>query len=174
MTKTTDLIIRFRWLFIIVFPVIAILFALQIPKIEIDSAMKTQLPENITSRVITDRIDEIFGGTEMIMIILKTDDVLNPETLKRTKLLTRKMKRVKGVDKVLSLFELKSIKGEEGAMIVNPAVKQIPQTVEQREILRQEIKDNDIVYGSVVSEDFVATAVIGLLKTDVVYFFIVN
>ncbi len=174
MTKTTDLIIRFRWLFIIVFPAIAILFALQIPKIQIESALKTQLPEDISSRVITDRIDEIFGGTEMIMIILKTDDVLNPETLKRTKLLTRKMKRVKGVDKVLSLFELKNIKGEEGAMIVNPAVKMIPQTLEQREILRQEIKDNDMVYGSVVSEDFVATAIIGLLKTDVLDDFIVN
>jgi len=77
------------------------------------------------------------------------------------------MKRVKGVDKVLSLFELKNIKGEEGAVIVEPAVKRIPRTEEQKEELRQEIRENDIVYGSVVSKDFTLTAVIALLKTDV-------
>ncbi|MDP8240891.1 MAG: MMPL family transporter [Candidatus Hatepunaea meridiana] len=167
MDKTSNFIIKYRWLIIIAFPVIAILFAMQIPKTEVDPSMKGQLPEDIHSRVVTDRIDDIFGGTDIVMIVLKTDDVLNPETLKRTKLLTKKMKRIKGVDKVLSLFELKSIKGEDGAMIVNPAVRRIPKTNEQREILRDELKDNDMVYGSVVSEDFVATAVIGMLKTDV-------
>jgi predicted RND superfamily exporter protein len=74
----------------------------------------------------------------------------------------------------LSLFELKNIKGEEGAMIVEPAVRRIPKTEEQKESLRQQIKDNDIVYGSVVSEDFTLTAVIALLKTDVSDTFIVN
>lgn len=167
MKKTADMIIKYRWLIIIGFIVITGIFALQIPRAEIDADMKSQLPDNLVSRVNTEKIDELFGGTEMLMVLVKTDDVLNQETLKRIKNISKQMKRIKGVDKVLSLFDLKSIKGEDGAMVVNPAVRQIPKTKEQRETLREDIRKNDIVYGSVISKDFTVTAVIAVLKTDV-------
>ena len=160
-------IIRFRWLIIVGFVAFAVFFGSRIPRAEIESDMKAMLPSDMESRLNTDQIDELFGGTEMLMVILKSEDVLNQETLMRAKEISRKMKRIKGVDKVLSLFELKNIKGEEGAMIVEPAVRRIPQSDEQKEILRKEIEENDIVYGSVVSKDFTLTAVIALLKTDV-------
>jgi len=167
MNKLADRIVRFRWLIIFAFIAVTLLFGSQIRRAEIESDMKAMLPEDMESRVNTDKIDELFGGTDMLMVIIRTDDVLNPETLERVRNISKQMKRIKGVDKVLSLFELKSIKGEEGAMIVNPAVKGIPGTDEQKEKLRKEIMENDIVYGSVVSKDFTLTAVIALLKTDV-------
>lgn len=167
MKTLAEKIIRFRWLIILLFGASAVFFALQMPRAEINSEMKKMLPEHLESRINTESIDELFGGTEMLMVILKTDDVLNPQTLRRTRNISREMKRITGVDKVLSLFELKSIKGEEGAMIVNPAVKAIPRTEEEREELRKELMDNDLVYGSVVSRDFAITAIIALLKTNV-------
>ncbi|MFC2164105.1 RND family transporter [Acidobacteriota bacterium] len=167
MNAIADRIIRYRWIIIVVFIALTAVFARQIPKAQIESDMKTQLPQHWESRLNTDKIDEIFGGTEMMMVLFETDDVLDPETLKRVKNISKKMKRIKGVDKVWSLFELKNIKSEDGAMIVDPAVKRIPKTDEQKEALRKEIAGNDMVYGSVVSEDFTVTAVIGLLRTDV-------
>lgn len=168
------MIIQYRFLVIIAFVAISIFFGSQIPKAEIESDIKAMLPTGIESRINTEKIDEIFGGTEMLMVIIKTDDVLDTDTLKRVKDISKQMKRIKGVDKVLSLFELKNIKSEEGAMIVNPAVERIPRTVEQREELRREIMENDIVYGSVVSKDFSLTAVIALLRTDVSDSYIVS
>jgi predicted RND superfamily exporter protein len=153
MNKASGIIIKFRWLIIISFIAITAIFFTQIPKTEIDPDIKNQLPDDMTSRINTDKIDEIFGGTEMLMVLIKTDDVLNRETLKRVKKISKQMKRVNGVEKVLSLFELKNIKGEDGTMIVDPAVKRIPRTDQEKENLRKEIIDNDIVYGSVVSEN---------------------
>ena len=75
------------------------------------------------------------------------------------------MKRIKGIDKVMSLFELKHIKSKGGAMVVNPAVKQIPGNEAGRLILRDEIRENDIVYGNVISKDFKVTAVIGMVES---------
>jgi predicted RND superfamily exporter protein len=125
-------IVRFRWIIIIVFVAIALIFGSQIPRSEIESDMKAMLPPDIESRIKTDKIDELFGGTEMLIVIIKAEDVLNPETLKRAEDISQQMKRIKGVDKVLSLFELKNIKGEEGAMIVEPAVRRIPKTGKKR------------------------------------------
>ena len=174
MSAFAEKIVRFRWLSIVGFVALAVFFGAQIPRSEIESDMKAMLPEDIESRIKTDKIDELFGGTEMLMVIVKTEDVLSPEALTRTENISKQMKRIKGVDKVLSLFELKNIKGEEGAMIVEPAVRHIPKTEKQKEELRKEIRENDIVYGSVVSEDFTLTAVIALLKADVSDIFIVD
>ena len=167
MNTTADLIIKFRWLIITGFIAVTIIFGLQIRNAEIDADMKSQLPPDMLSRINTDKIDELFGGTEMLMVIVKTDDILNRETLKRVKKISKQMNRIKGVDKVLSIFELKNIKGEDGAMTVNPAVKRIPKNDAQKEALREEIRGNDIVYGSVVSKDFTLTAIIAVLKTNV-------
>ena len=65
----------------------------------------------------------------------------------------------------MSLFELKHIKSKDGAMIVNPAVKRIPGNEADRMILRDEIRENDMVYGNVISKDFKVTAVIGMVET---------
>jgi len=167
MKKAADIIISCRGLIIAVFLTITILFASFIPKAELEPDLKEMLPRNISSRINTERIDELFGGTEMLMVLLDTDDVLKPETLKRVKKIAKEMNKLKGVDKVLSLFDLKNIYSEYGAMIIDPAVKRIPRTAAETETLRENLKTNDLVYGSVVSRDFTLTAVIALLKTGV-------
>jgi len=167
MSRVAGYIIRLRWIIIFVFFGLSVFFARQLPRLEIDPDVKSALPEHLESRINTDRIDELFGGTELMMVIIQAQDVLNPETLARTKAISRRMKRIKGVDKVLSLFELKNIKSQDGAMVVEPAVDGIPRSEEEARSLRQDIMDNDLVYGSVVSEDFTLTAVIAMLKTDV-------
>ncbi|MBF0429708.1 MAG: RND family transporter [Fibrobacteria bacterium] len=162
-----DFIIKYRWFVIISFLAVTGFFASQLPKMEIDPEVKNMVPGTLSSRVNTDKIEELFGGSEMVMIIVKTDDVLEAATLKRIKKISRKIKRIKGVDEVLSLFELKNIKGEDGAMIVEPAVKRIPKTRDQTEALRKTLRENDLVYGSVVSEDFQIANVIAILDFDV-------
>ena len=174
MERIADKIVRFRWLIIFVFIAITVVFAIQIPRAEVEADMKAMLPAHMKSKINTDRIDEIFGGTDMLMVIVKADDVLNPETLRRVKGMSNQMERIRGVDKVLSLFELKSIKGEEGTMIVDPAVKRIPHSEGQMEELRKELRENDMVYRSVISENFTLTSIVALFKNDVSDNYIVN
>ncbi len=166
MKSLSDKIIQFRWPIIIGFLLITVFFARQLPKSELEPDMKASLPADMQSRLDTDKIDVLFGGTEMLMILIETDDVLKPETLMRIKKMARQTNRTQGVDKVLSLFDLKSIRGKDGAMIVDPAVRRIPRNETQIETLRETLKENDLVYGSVVSEDFTVTVIIALLKTD--------
>jgi hydrophobe/amphiphile efflux-3 (HAE3) family protein len=163
----SDWIVLYRWPIIILFILATLGVGIQIRNVEIDTDMKDQLPKNMPSRLDTDKIDDLFGGTEMLMVLIETDDVLHAETLKRVRKIAKKVNRIQGVDKVMSLFDLKSIRGESGALIVDPAVDRIPETREEREALRSELISNDIVYGSVVSRDFKLTAVIALLRDDV-------
>jgi len=166
MQKLSHLVIRLRWLVILGFLAITALFASRIPGVEVDPSMKSQLPETMSARVDLDAIEDLFGGTDMIMLAVLADDVLAPDTLRRLRKLSRKLERTKGVDRVMSLFTLKDIRGESGDMVVEPAVPRIPRTDADREALRQRLKDNDLAYGNVVAEDFGAAAIIGLLQTN--------
>jgi predicted RND superfamily exporter protein len=168
MERIAQAIVKYPWLFILCFLSIAVVLGIQIPKAKIDPDVKHQLPDDFPARVNIDRIEEMFGGTDLIFISIVSDDILAPRTLERVKALSDKIKLVEGVDRVLSLFELKEIKNVGESMVVDPAVKQIPTTVQERNELREALKKNDLVYGSVVSTDFTATAVIGLLTVDII------
>ena len=131
--KISEKIIQYRWLVIVIFAFISIIFMVYLPGVEIDTDIKSQLPKDMPSRLETDKIDSLFGGTELLMVVIQSDDILKPETLQRVQKISNKIKRIKGVEKVLSLFELKSIKSVDGALLVNPAVDYIPHTPEEEE-----------------------------------------
>ena len=103
MNSLSNAIIRYRLPIISVFVLITLLLARQIPNAGMNMDMLTYMPETMESRLNKDRIEEIFGGTEMIMVLLKTDDVLGAATLERVRAISRRMKRIRGVDDVMSV-----------------------------------------------------------------------
>ncbi|MBE9509418.1 MAG: RND family transporter [Bacteroidetes bacterium] len=167
MKNLSKFTIRYRWPIIALFLVVTLFMGSQIKKATMNSDLMTYLPEDMPSRINKSKIEELFGGTEMIMLIVKTDDVINASTLKRVNKFSREMSRIKGVEKVMSLFDLKYVRNENGAMVVDPAVKKLPRNPKDIAEIKKDLKDNDMVYGNVVSKDFTTTAVIALLEPDV-------
>lgn len=134
--------------------------------LEVDPDLKNYFPKSMTSMVNTDRIEEVFGNQDLIMMIFETDDVLAEETLNRVKTVVKDISRISGVRKTSSLFGSNRIYGEDGVMYVEPTVKRIPKNDKQREELRSVIMENDMVYKVMVSDDFKATAILATLETD--------
>lgn len=164
MEKLSKFVIRYRWAIIVAFLSLTVFMGMQIKNGRFNPDLLTYLPDDMPSRANQRHIEDLFGGTDMIMLVLKTDDVINAETLQRVKTFSRGMKKVKGIEKVMSLFDLKQVRSEDEAMVVDPAVKMLPQSAEEVELIKQEIAANDLVYGSVVSTDFSTTTVIGMLE----------
>ncbi|MCK5399273.1 RND family transporter, partial [bacterium] len=95
--KIPDLIIKFRLLIIIVFVISALVLGGNIRNAQIDPDIINQIPEDMPSRIQTDRIEEIFGGIDMSMILVSADDVLDEDTLRWLKTVSKKVNRIKGV-----------------------------------------------------------------------------
>jgi len=153
-------IIRHKWL-IIIFTVLIVIFCiLPLTKTSSNSDLTTYLPDKMPSKINNDKIEQVFGKSDPLLIIFETNDVLNDSTLRRIQALSKEFNRMKDFDMVMSLFDAKSIKGENEAMIVNPVIKRIPKSESRREKLRKEIKKNDLVYKLIVSEDFKYTMII--------------
>jgi len=155
---------KFRWLIIIVTWAIAVFFAFQIPKIRIDAEIEALIPHSMDSKVNTDKIEEIFGGSDMIILMMSSPDILADSCLERLQRIDGQFSALPAVERSLSLFTMKEIRGEDGALVVNPAIPEIPVTSREREVLREQLRKNEMVRGVVVSEDFTLAAIIGTLS----------
>lgn len=148
------LIIKHKWIIISLTMLIVISCIFPLLKMTINPDLMSYLPDDIPSIVSNDKIEQVFGKSDPLLIVFETEDVLNDSTLRRIQALSKEFNRMKDFDMVMSLFDTKSIKGEDGAMIVNPVIKRIPKSESKREKLREEIKTNELVYKLLVSEDF--------------------
>lgn len=157
---TNKFITRFRKWIIIIPIIITLLMLFPLSKGRINPDLMDYLPEGIEANINNKKLEEIFGKYEPILIIFKSDDVLSSQTLDRVLQINNELKYSDLVDDVMSLYETKYIRGEEGAMLVDPAVRYTPETDEEREQLRQELKGNPLAYGLLVSDDFKYTSII--------------
>lgn len=159
-------VIRFPWPIVVFFVALTVLFAAQLPKAQIDTDMKSQLPADLPTRVNLEKIEELFGGTDMAMLVVEADDVLATETLTRIRDLTEKMQRVDEFDRVVSVFTAKDLRGEDGEMIVESAIPRIPESDEDRAALREQLAKNPLVLGNLVSKDYKYAVLIGFLSLE--------
>ncbi len=147
-------IIKYR-LFLVIIPlIITLLMLLPLRFAKINPDLMDYLPEDIDSKINMDKIERIFGKYDPVIIFFKTDDILNSSTLTRLHKLNRHFNKQKEIKDVISLFETKYIRNENGIMLVDPAINRIPASEEGREALRDEIKKNELAYKLLISADF--------------------
>lgn len=159
MIKPKQILYRKPWIIILLALLVTGGFALLLPRLEIDPNINTMIPPTLDARKNTDRINEIFGSTDMMVILYQTGDVLEASTLKRIRETVRAIRDLPEVQRTHSLFDARDIRGEEGAMVVDPAVTSIPETGEERETLRERLRHNRMVMDKLVSPDFTMTAI---------------
>ncbi|MBN2343491.1 MAG: RND family transporter [Deltaproteobacteria bacterium] len=154
------------WPIIVIFVAVTVAAAFQLRHIELDTEMKNQLPVDLPTRKNLTQIEKLFGGTDMIMIVLSADDILDIDVIHRLKEMSKKFEHIKEFDRVITLFTAKHISAECGELVVEQAIRRIPKSEKQKETLRHDLKENELVYGNIVSKDFKHTVLIGFLATD--------
>lgn len=162
--KKSMFVIRYRWWIIAITSALVLLSVIKLFQIQINPDLESYLPDKMLSRQHSLLIDEIFGEEEPLLIVIESEDVLASETLERIQNISESFEYSGNFSHVFSLFQTKNIRSEEGFMLVDPVVSYIPQNEEERESLRESIRNNKLAYGLVVSEDF-QTALI-ILSSD--------
>ena len=163
----SEWVVRWAWPIIALFVIGSLAFVLPLRGIAIDPEIKNQLPPDMPARRDVRAIEQRFGGSELVMLVVQAEDVLAPATLERIRKLGEGLAKVPGVDRVMSPFTLTAITGsDDGMMAVEPAIPAIPQDAAARAALRARLARNPLVLGNVVARDFKAASVIGMLGSD--------
>lgn len=132
-----------------------------ITKIETRNNYDSDLPPDDPIIATNDRLEEVFGEKDVVMIGLRTNDIFNVQTLQKIASVSEELKQVEGVieDQITSLATLTNIKGREWGLAVGPFMESVPETEEEIALLRSDVQANALIYGKLVSRDFSSTVI---------------
>jgi hypothetical protein len=167
MTFPSSWVVRWARPIVLAGVIFALLFLIPLRRLEIDAEIKNQLPPDMPARQHVRAIEERFGGSELIMIVVEAPDVLAPSTLRRVQQLADELARVPHVERVMSPFSLNEIRGSaDGMLTVDKAVSAVPESPAAAAELRQRLSNNPFVMGNVLAKDFRAVSLMAQLSTN--------
>lgn len=152
---------------------VTVVFALQFPRITIDTDPENMLEPDQVDRVLYDNVKKDFGVRDMIVVgIVDGRGVFGPESLEGISRATEKILRIKGViiPDVISLTTTNNAKSVRGFLDIRPVMDKVPRTEEDIERLRRDIAENPFLHEKIASADGTAVALyIPIERKDMSY-----
>ena len=148
--------------------VITVFLGLQLPRAQLDNNNMRFLPEGNQSKIISEYIDETFGGQVMILVGLERPyrTVFEKEFLERIRDFAQAAENVEMVKSVNSIMSTQYITGDGDSIVVADLVTEdFSGTQEEIAELRRRIASWDLFRGSLVSDDLSAAQI--LITLDV-------
>ena len=169
MEKFSELIIKLRWVTITIVLVLTVFLGYQIKDVKINSDIFSSLPDDDPDASLYKKIGDEFGGNNMGMIVLETDDIYTAEVLQHVKQITDSLRIIEGVSTVTSLTNIIDIKSSEWGIEIGKLIDEyeLPETKEQLDSLKDYINKEDMYKGVIVSADGTSTLIIFSLLQDV-------
>jgi hypothetical protein len=137
-------------------------FGNEIRSLKIDADILRSLPDEDPDARLLKKIGENFGGNNMGVIILETDNIYQTSVLEHIQLLTYTLANIDGITTVSSLTNIINIKGGDYGIEIGKLVDEyeMPESPKDFQILRNNILNNEMYKGSIVSEDETSTLII--------------
>ncbi len=160
---------RFPILIIIVVTVITILLAIPIPTLQIDNDTTRFLPESNPERQQYIKIEDTYGGNMMMVVSIKFKDgyVYSKDNLIFIQQLTEEFEKLKTIDKIISVTNVDYLIGTEEGIETTKLVKNIPESEEEENEIKEKLLSWKMYKGSLFSEDFKATLIAIKLKLGI-------
>ncbi|MBN2029511.1 MMPL family transporter, partial [bacterium] len=171
MENLLNKLLKYPWLILVVF----VIFTAGFFKVmKTDSRMETDLddymPQNHPAFVYSNQAEEWFDIKDGIIIAIENQDgIYNSKTIQKVKDLTKALQQMKEINKadVTSLYTADNIIGTEEGMDVRAFYSQVPKNAEELEQLRTNVRNNEMIFGRLVSADEKVTVIIAEIEDDV-------
>jgi hypothetical protein len=133
--------------------------------LQFETDFKKFLPEDEPAVQRLNQAEATFGSQDLFLIALVADDtIFKPETLRKFKELEGKLAKIVGVDEVQGPATAYVIYGTKDSVVVERALKRVPQTPEEVEEYKRRVMGDRNIRGWLISEDGRAGAISVTLK----------
>jgi hydrophobe/amphiphile efflux-3 (HAE3) family protein len=168
MERLTRWIIKLKWLIIIIVAGLTFFFGDQIRHLKINSDILSSLPDDDSTALLFKNIGARFGGNEIGMIVLETDNVFKTVVLQHIKQITDSLKITDGVSTVTSLTNILDIRSSAWGIEIGKLVDEynLPNKKSELDSLKDYVFSKKMYRGVIVSNDGTATVILFTLLPD--------
>ncbi len=147
-------LLRYRLQILILFIGITLLSLFFITRLEVNPNLDRYVPDNIENEIYIRQLDSIFGGSEMLLLMLEADDVVKPSTLKRLRFIVDGLGELEGIDRCISPFDAQDISIDDGFIQMEPFLDGIPEDPAACQLLKSKIIANGMASRFFYVDDF--------------------
>lgn len=144
-------------------------FISRLPDLKLDPSMKAMISKSNPVIQNMDLADEMFGGSEIIMIGVHSDSLFSKPVLEKYQALNDSLEMIDQIGDVMSIYTVSDIISSEDGFTVEGFLDYYPETEEEWDALKTKIKNNEMVYGNIISEDFTTMAFIAQMSSSFDY-----
>ena len=134
----------------------------KIRNLQFDTSPSTLILAGSSAARYYEEIKRIFGNDQLILIGIQGDNLLRPSELARVRDLTNELERIPGVKRVLSLTNVKDVRGAGDEVVVSPLVPE-GDSSSDLQMLRSRIRNNPFYVKNLISADERTLAVLVFL-----------
>ena len=162
MERLSNIVVKFRWLIILSVLAVTVFLGYQLRSLEVDSDIVHSLPPDDPEVKLFNVVGEQFGGNQIGIVILTADNVLMPPVIDDIAMVTDTLTDMEGIISVTSLTNMMKINVEGDNFEVGQMIsdRNRPTNRAEADSLLKEITADDMVRGTILSEDGTATAII--------------
>ena len=161
-SRVGKVIVKLRWVNLILFAFVLFVSAKGLSRLKLDTSNDNWFLENSEMIHVSETFEDIFGNSDYAAILVKVDDVFQPEVLRSIRELSDEVERFTPLaDEVLSLTNLEYSLGVEGGIeIINLIPDSIPIEREELDNLRSQALAKPSIVGKLLSHDCSQTWII--------------
>jgi len=171
MEKLLNRIIKYPRLILLVILAISVAFFLLMKaNTRMETDLDKYMPQEHPAFIYSNQAEEWFNINDGIIIAIENKDgIYNAGTIKKVKDLTKALQKMDEINKedVTSLYTADNIVGTEDGLDVKAFFKRVPKTEEKLRELQQKVRNNEMIFGRLVSVDEKVTVVIAEIGDDV-------
>ena len=147
---------------------ITVILGSKIFNLEMDPGLKTGLPREHPIVKSMEKLDDLFSGSDIIIIGVESDSLFSNSTLRKLSSFNDSLASNSLISKITSIFNHKQIIPDDKWFNIESVLDQIPTDSIQLENLYTKIKESDVI-GNLVSEDFKTVCFIGQINSSFEY-----
>lgn len=173
MEKLFTKILKMPWVILAVTLIVTVvMFQAMVENARMETDLDEYMPQDHPAFVYSNKAEEIFDIKDGIIIAIQNqgnDGVYNSRTLKKVRDITKDLGKMEEINKddITSLYTADNIIGTEMGLDVSSFYTDIPKEESELKDIRQSVRDNEMVYKRIVSENEEVTVVIAEIADSV-------
>ena len=147
---------------------ITVLLGWKIFTLEMDAGLRSGLPREHPIVQSMEKIDDLFSGSDIIIIAVESDTLFSVSTLEKLSSFNDSLESVELISKVTSIFNQKQITPEKNGFSIEPILDEIPEDSLMIDRFFERLENSGMI-GNLVSADYKTMCFIGQINSSFEY-----
>ncbi len=138
---------------IIILLAVSVFFAYYAQFVKVDVSIKSFWMEDDPAKAHYDNYVDVFGSDKLTTVYVKAPDLFTPQKLEMLSEFHSALEDMDYVDEVDSLFSVANFKGNDGMLLTDPFIEDVPETIEEAEQIKHEALRNPVAVKNLIASD---------------------